>query len=108
MDAKHLRIQATRMSLDARSMRKQALRHNDNASNYSRHDDIDRASAEEQQAERLEGQAQSIEVAAIALAAKVHDNEKKAEEIERQQTRLKQDFEAQMKELEKQKRDLLG
>lgn len=108
MDARQLRDEAQKLRAKADSRHKEADRFNINANAHANDGDDTRASVDTQQAERLEAeaiameqQADQLDVALMAVSAKIHElnNEKKKAEEE---------YKARIDEIEKEQQRLSG
>lgn len=108
MDAKHLHRQSTNLRYDAEQRRKYAEKLSTRAAEDLRHGSEESASTRQNDAMMEMQRAEEIERQAHEMEQQAADKEAEVKRIEDEMQRAKDDHEAKMRDLDKQRRSLLG
>lgn len=108
MNARDLRNEAEKTRTRAHAAQSDAQITKVTADGYSQRGDDSAASVERERVSTLENQAAGLEQQAEAMELEAAEKIRQAQELARQQEQIRKDAEAQVGELEKQKRDLTG
>lgn len=108
LDAKHLYRQSTNLQYNAEQSRKYAEKLAEQAADELRHGNNDKADARQQEATRELEHANELEHQAHQAEGSAKELEGKVADIEREMQAAQDAHDAKMKDLEKQRRSLLG